>query len=122
MIFYLTGAVLYRNFLKFMQNSPRGVGACWSVVYRCMNKKIDAKGYFYRAGQCAALSSFRVGKKAIFVGKGYVFLQFLLKVAEESRHFNLLHWKGLLFDWTQRKGVSISKCRTLFGVSFAFLC
>ena len=25
-------------------------------------KKNDEKGYFFRAGQCAALSSFRVGK------------------------------------------------------------
>ena len=36
-------------------------GGCWSVVYRCVNKN-DEKGYFFRAGQCAALSSFRVGK------------------------------------------------------------
>ena len=26
LIFFLTGAVLYRNFLKLMQNSPRGWG------------------------------------------------------------------------------------------------
>ena len=32
------------------------------------------KGTFFRAWQCAALSSFRIGRKnAIFVGKGYVF-------------------------------------------------
>ena len=38
-------------------------GACMSVVYRrCVNKKNDEKGYFFRAGQCAVLSSFRVGK------------------------------------------------------------
>ena len=43
----------------------RGGGAWWSVVYRCVNKKKkkhDEKGYFFRAGQCVALSSFRVGK------------------------------------------------------------
>ena len=39
-----------------------GVGACMSVVYRCVNKKNNEKGYCFRAGQCAALSSFRVGK------------------------------------------------------------
>ena len=38
-----------------------GEGACWSVVYRCVNKN-DEKGYFFLAGQCTALSSFRVGK------------------------------------------------------------
>ena len=39
-------------------------------------QKNDEKGYFYRAGQCAALSSFRVGKMLFFVGKGYVFYKF----------------------------------------------
>ena len=53
-----------------------------SVVYRCVNKKkSDEKGYFFRAGQCAALSSFRVGKNAIFVEKG-MFFTILQKVAE----------------------------------------
>ena len=33
-----------------------------SVVYRYVNKINDEKGYFFGAGQCAALSSFRVGK------------------------------------------------------------
>ena len=54
-----------------------------SVVYRCVNKKTnDEKGYFFRAVQCAALSSFRVGKNAFFVEKGYVFFTILQKVAE----------------------------------------
>ena len=45
-------------------------GAFWSVVYRCVNKKKnDEKGYFFRAGQWAALLSFRVGKMLFFVGK-----------------------------------------------------
>ena len=57
-------------------------GACWSVVYRCVNKKIDEKGYFFQAGQCAAPSSFWVGKMIFFVGKGYVFIQIIQKVAE----------------------------------------
>ena len=49
-----------------------------SVVYRCVNKikqKTMRKGIFL-AGQCAALSSFRVGQMLLFVEKGYVFLQF----------------------------------------------
>ena len=67
---------------------------------------------FFRAGQCAALSSFRVGN-SIFEGKGYVFNKFYKRTQNKKvRSFNLLHWKGLLFDWTQWKGVSISKCRT----------
>ena len=39
----------------------------------------DEKGYFFRAGQCAALSSFRVGKNATFVGNVYVNFTSLLK-------------------------------------------
>ena len=46
------------------------MGACWSVVYRCLNKN-HGKKYFFQAGQCAALSSFRAGK-SLFAGKGYV--------------------------------------------------
>ena len=41
---------------------PGGGGAFWSVVFRCVNKKTMRKGTFVLAGQCAALSSFRVGK------------------------------------------------------------
>ena len=40
---------------------PR-VGACGSVVYRCVNKKKRRERVFFRAGQCAELSSFRIGK------------------------------------------------------------
>ena len=39
-------------------------------------KKSDEKGCFFRAGHCLALSSFRVGKNASFVGKGYAFTNF----------------------------------------------
>ena len=39
-------------------------------------------------------------KNAIFVGKGYVFYKFYERL-QESMRFNLLHWKGLLFDWTK---------------------
>ena len=40
--------------------------AAGSVVYLCVNeKKNDEKGSFIRAGQGAALSSFRVGKMLI---------------------------------------------------------
>ena len=46
-----------------------------SVVYRCVNKKNDEKGYFFRAGQCAALSSFRVGKM-LFYRKRVFFYNF----------------------------------------------
>ena len=37
-------------------------GADGSFVYHCVNKKTMRKGNFFRAGQCTALSSFRVGK------------------------------------------------------------
>ena len=52
-----------------------------SVVYRCVNKKNMRKRTFFRAGQCAALSSFRGRKNAIFVEKG-MFFTILQKVAE----------------------------------------
>ena len=70
---------------------------------REQEKKNDEKGYFFRAGQCAALSSFRVGKMLFFIGKGYVFYNFTkgCQSIKESMRFNLLHWKGLLFDWIQ---------------------
>ena len=49
-----------------------------------VNKKNDEKGYFFRAGQCAALSSFRVGKMLFLYGnwKGYIFFTILQKVAK----------------------------------------
>ena len=70
-----------------------------SVVYRCVNKKTMRKGTFFRAGQCAALSSFRVGKMLFLQEKG-MFFTILQKVAE-VREYAVLHWKGLLFNWTQ---------------------
>ena len=70
------------------------------------------KGTFFRAGQCAALSSFRVGKNANFVGKGYVFykfrkkcfLQILEKVAEESMRFNYYIGMGCFLTGHSEKG------------------
>ena len=45
-------------------------------MYRCVNKKNDEKGYFFRAGQCAALSSFRVGNMLFLKEKGMCFTNF----------------------------------------------
>ena len=41
--------------------NARGGRLLVSCVPMCEQKN-DEKGYFFRAGQCAALSSFRVGK------------------------------------------------------------
>ena len=41
-------------------------------MHRCVNKN-NLKGYFFRAGQCAALSSFRVGKMLFLYEKGIFF-------------------------------------------------
>ena len=60
----------------------------------------DEKGYFFRAGQCAALSSFRLGKMLFFVGKGYVFTNFA-KGCRSKKVGVKIYWIGLLFDWTQ---------------------
>ena len=62
-----------------MRPKPGGGGtgregsACWSVVYRCVDKKTMRKGTFFRAGQCPALSSFRVGKMLFLQEKGMFF-------------------------------------------------
>ena len=39
-------------------------------------QKNDEKGYFFRAGQCAALSLFRVGKMLFLWEKGMCFRNF----------------------------------------------
>ena len=40
-----------------------GVRAYWPTWYRCLNEK-EEKGYFFQAGQCTALASFRIRKMA----------------------------------------------------------
>ena len=59
----------------------------------------DEKGYFFRAGQCAALSSFRVGKMLILLSEKRVFFFFtsLLKRCD----------KGCLVVTELRKNCSI---------------
>ena len=52
-------------------------------------KKNDEKGSFFRAGQCAVLSSFRVGKMPFLKEKGMFFFFFtsftsLLKCCDEG--------------------------------------
>ena len=52
-----------------------GEGTCWSVVYQCVNKTTTRKD------TCAALSSFRVGKNAVFCRKRVCFLRILKRVS-----------------------------------------
>ena len=59
---------------------PRGGRLLVSCV-PMREQKNDEKGYFFRAGQYAALSSFRVGK-CYFCRKRVCVLQILQKVAE----------------------------------------
>ena len=62
--------------LKHTRTGGGGGGGGGRLLVSCVpvhEQKNDEKGYFFTAGQYAALSSFRVGKNAIFVGKGYVF-------------------------------------------------
>ena len=41
-------------------------GSAWPPTgYQCLNKKMMRKVLFFRAGQCAALSLFRVGKSHV---------------------------------------------------------
>ena len=57
-----SGCRKFYLFVRFFQPGEEGGGACLSVLYRCVNKKkkTDEKVYFYKAGKCAVLSSFRV--------------------------------------------------------------
>ena len=56
---------------------PGGGGGGHSLVSSVpmRDQKNDEKGYFFQEGQCAALTSFRVGKMSFLWKKG-VFLQF----------------------------------------------
>ena len=53
----------------------------------------DEKGYFFRTGQCAALSSFRIGKNAVFVGKGYDSFEFYRRL-QNKRVSVLIYYTG----------------------------
>ena len=80
------------------------------------------KGTFFRAGQCAALSSFRVGKKLFFIGKGYVFYNFT-KGYRSKRVGVLIYYigKGYFLTGHSEKGINFKMSDTLFRVSFAVL-
>ena len=100
-------------------------GCAWmSVVYRCVNKKQTMrKGTFFRAGQCAALSSFRVGK-CYFIGKGYI-LYNVTKGCRSKRVLGVLIYyigKGYFLTGHSERGINFKMFDTLFRVSFAVLC
>ena len=63
------------------------------------------KGTFFRAGQCVALSSFRVEKNVIFVGKGYVFYKFYKRL-QNKRVWVLIYYigKGYFLTVQSEKG------------------
>ena len=59
-----------------------------------MNKKTMRKGTFFQAGQCAALSSFRVGKMLFLQEKGiHVFYKFYKRL-ENKRVCVLIYYIG----------------------------
>ena len=72
-------------------------------------KKNDEKGYFFRAGLCAALSSFYLiisgRKNAIFEGKGYIFYNFT-KGCRSKRVCVLIYYigKGYFLTGHSEKG------------------
>ena len=53
-----------RTSVKLVHKMSRGGGGGHSLVSSVpmRNQKNDEKGYFFQEGQCAALTSFRVGK------------------------------------------------------------
>ena len=75
---HISGLICYLNLCNDCR--PRGGRLLVSCVPMCEQKN-DEKGYFFRAGQCAALSPFKVGK-SYFCRKRVCVLQMLQKVAE----------------------------------------
>ena len=86
-------------------------------------KKNDEKGYFFRAGQCAALSSFRVGKMLFLLEKGIYFTNFT-KGCRSKRVGIFIYYigKGYFLSGHSEKGINFKMLNTLFRVSFAVLC
>ena len=69
---------------ELIQVFIRGGGGGGRLLVSCVpmrEQKNDEKGYFFRAGQCAAVSSFREGK-ILFLKEKCMFLQILQKVVE----------------------------------------
>ena len=75
------------------------------VPMREQKKKTMRKGTFFQAGQCAALSSFRVGKMLFFLGKGYVFYKFFKRL-QNKRVCVLIYYigKGYFLTGQSEKG------------------
>ena len=71
-------------------------------------QKKDEKGYFSFSSSAVRSAVIIYGRKnAIFVEKGYVFYKFCKRLQKkESMRFNLLHWKGLLFGYTVKRGIN----------------
>ena len=78
------------------------------------NKKNDEKGYFFLAGQCAALSSFTVGKMLFLCGnwKGYIFYNFT-KGCRSKRVGVLIYYngKGYFLTGHSEKGYQFQNSR-----------
>ena len=68
-------ALISLSSYQFCNKFSQGRRLLVSCVPMREQKKMR-KGTFFRAGQCAALPSFRVGKMLFFVGKGYVITNF----------------------------------------------
>ena len=107
-----------------MSSRGRGGGRLLVSFVPMREQKNDEKGFFFRAGQCAALSSFRVGKMLFFVGKMYVFTNFT-KCCRSKRVGVLIYITQervtFLLD-TVKRGINFKMSNTLFRVSFAVLC
>ena len=101
-----------------------GGALTWSVVYRCVNKKMMRKGTFFELGQCAALSSFRVGTMLFLGEKRVCFHKLNTKVAEIREYLDVFYYIGKgYFWWTQpKRGIDFKMSNTLPRVSFAVLC
>ena len=90
-------------------------------------QKKDEKGYYSFSSSAVRSAVIIYGRKnAIFVGKGWGFFYKFCKRLQkkESRRFNLLglHWKGLLFNYTVKRGINFKMSNTLYRERFAVLC
>ena len=84
-------------------------GACWSVVYRCVNKNRRERVLFSSWALRSAVI-IQGKKNAIFVGKGHVFFTKYTKGCRSKRVGVLIYYTrmGYFLTGHSEKGLSIS--------------
>ena len=109
--------------MKLFSKYDPGEGAIYPTWYRCLNKTTTRKGNLFRGGQCAALSSFRVGKiqllyKRVGFSGSNGKKKSLLRVAKISEAVE----RGSFSDNTAKSIVFTEPGNTLFRALSLSLC